>query len=79
MSAYQLDLATLFKLVDAQRTERAMSWVDLSATVGVTPNVFVRMRQGSSNPDANTLVSLLMWLDWAPELALLVRPAGDVR
>jgi hypothetical protein len=39
------------------------------------------MKSGGA-PDAHALGSLLMWLGWAPELALLVResaPAGEQR
>ena len=75
MSAYQLDVPTLFALVDAQRLERGLSWNRLAQSLGLTGNVFTRMAGGSA-PDSHTLVTLLVWLGWvgsSPELALLVR------
>ncbi|MCX5209724.1 hypothetical protein OG689_10560 [Kitasatospora sp. NBC_00240] len=75
MSSHRLDVPTLYALLDAQRAERGLSWTRLGVLVGTTKNVFARMSQGAA-PDAHTLLSLLLWLEWSPELVLLARPAG---
>lgn len=78
MSAYRLDVAALFKVLDEARVAHGLSWRRLAAVVGTTPSAFTRMRHGNA-PDAHLLVSLMLWLEWAPELQLVSRPAGGAR
>ena len=72
MSAYRLDVPTLYALLEAERLERGLSWNRLAKSLGLTSTVFSRMSVGGA-PDAHTLVTLLVWLGWAPEVALLVK------
>lgn len=76
MSAYRLDVPTLYALLDARRLELGLSWFRLGHELGLTSNVFSRMAVSDGAPDSHTLVTLLVWLGWvesSPELALLVR------
>jgi hypothetical protein len=76
-----LEAGVLFRVLDEERAARGLNWVSVGRELGLSPNVFSRMRRGGV-PDAHALGSLLMWLGWAPELALLVRksaPAGEQR
>lgn len=75
MSAYRLDVATLFGVLDEARRTRGLSWRRLAAAVGTTPSAFTRMRHGNA-PDAHLLLSLMLWLEWAPELQLVAQPVG---
>lgn len=75
MSVYRLDVAALFGVLDEARVAQGLSWRRLAVVVGSTPSAFTRMRHGNA-PDAHLLVSLMLWLEWAPELQLLVRPTG---
>lgn len=72
MSRWVLDVTTLHAVVDGQRQERGLSWRQLGRELQVAPVVFRRLAAGSA-PDSHTLGTLLMWLGWAPELALIVR------
>lgn len=72
MARWILDVTVLHQVVDGQREQRGMSWRQLGRDLQVAPVVFRRMRAGRA-PDSHTLGTVLMWLGWAPELALLVR------
>jgi hypothetical protein len=76
-----LDVLVLRQVLDEKRRARGVSWRDVARELDISPCVFTRMKSGGA-PDAHALGSLLMWLGWAPELALLVResaPAGEQR
>jgi hypothetical protein len=76
-----LDVLVLRQVLDEKRRARGVSWRDVARELDISPCVFTRMKSGGA-PDAHALGSLLMWLGWAPELALLVResvPAGERR
>jgi transcriptional regulator with XRE-family HTH domain len=76
VSRWVLDVLVLRQVLDERRRAAGLTWRDLAAEVDVSPNVFSRMRRGGV-PDAHALGSLLMWLGWAPELALLVRESAS--
>lgn len=75
MSAYLLDVPELYRRLDAQRQQRGLAWKDIAAEVGVSPSTFTRMSLGN-RPDADALVTLLVWLDLDNELAILIKPNG---
>jgi transcriptional regulator with XRE-family HTH domain len=73
-----LDVGLLYRLVDERRQAAGLSWRQLAGVLGTSPSSFTRMSHGRA-PEAALLVGLVLWLGWAPELALLVRgadPAG---
>lgn len=70
-SRWVLDVDTLYGVLDEQRQRRGISWSGLSRQLGLSPNVFSRMAAGRA-PDSVNLSLMLLWLGWAPELALLV-------
>lgn len=72
VSRWVLDVQVLYGVLDERRRARGLSWRQLALHLGISPNVFSRMKAGSA-PDAATLGALLVWLGWAPELALIVR------
>jgi len=72
VSRWVLDVDVLFGVLDEQRAARGLNWVTVGEELRLSPNVFSRMRRGGA-PDAHALGTLLMWLGWAPELALIVR------
>jgi hypothetical protein len=79
MPAHRLDIDTLYQLLDTQRQEQDLSWKRLATSLNITSKVFCRMAAGGA-PDAHTLVALVLWLGWAPELSLLQQPrTGGVR
>lgn len=71
MSRWVLDVQVLHGVLDERRAARGLSWRRLAVDLGISPNVFSRMKAGSA-PDSATLGVLLVWLGWAPELALIV-------
>ena len=75
MSAYLLDVPELYRRLDVQRQQRGLTWRQLADQVGVSPSSFSRMADGN-RPDADALVTLLVWLDLDNELAILIKPNG---
>jgi hypothetical protein len=73
-----LDVPVLLELVNGRRVERGLSWWALAQELGVTSSAWTRMRRGRA-PDAHLLLSLLIWLEWAPDLVLLAEPVGAQR
>ncbi|WP_051966502.1 helix-turn-helix transcriptional regulator [Kitasatospora mediocidica] len=72
MSLYVLDVPVLYGRLDAVRVQRGLSWRVLAADLRLSPSTFTQMKAGLA-PDSHTLGTVLMWLGWMPELALLVR------
>jgi len=73
VSRWVLDVGVLYGLLDAHRERLGVSWYRVARDLDLSPNVFSRMARGSV-PDSHALGTLLMWLGWAPELALFVEP-----
>ncbi|QQM45145.1 helix-turn-helix domain-containing protein [Streptomyces liliifuscus] len=73
MSIYQLDVPELRRRLDAQRLERGLTWQQLAALVGVSPSTFSRLAD-DKRPDADALVTLLVWLDLDTDIALMIKP-----
>jgi transcriptional regulator with XRE-family HTH domain len=74
-----LNVPVLYGVLDGKRQAEGLSWNRLAAQLDVGSSAFSRMARGRA-PDSHTLGTLLMWLGWAPELALIVQettPAGD--
>jgi transcriptional regulator with XRE-family HTH domain len=58
---YQLDVISLVEAIDEARQEQGMSWRALARELGLSPSLFTRMFTGG-RPDADSLVTMLMWL-----------------
>ncbi|MFD7016078.1 helix-turn-helix domain-containing protein [Streptomyces sp. NPDC059928] len=73
MTAYQLDVPELRRRLDAARQERGLSWRQLADQLDISASTFSRMASGKC-PDADALVTLLVWLDLDTDLAILIKP-----
>lgn len=73
MSAYLLDVPELRRRLDAQRLERGLTWRQLADLVDVSPSTFSRLAD-DKRPDADALVTLLVWLDLDTDIALMIKP-----
>lgn len=62
MSSHVLDVPELYRRLDTQRQQRGLHWRDIAALVDVSPSTFSRLADGN-RPDADALVTLLVWLD----------------
>lgn len=76
MSGHLLDVPELYRRLDRQRTSRGISWRDLAKQCGLGSSTLSRMAAGK-RPDADALVSLLVWLDLDTDIAVLVKPRGS--
>lgn len=73
MSIYQLDVPELHRRLDQRRRERGLDWKQVAAATGVSASTFSRLADGK-RPDADALVTLLVWLDLDTDIALLIKP-----
>lgn len=73
MSAYLLDVPELYRRLDVRRRERGLTWRDLARLVDVSASTFSRLADGN-RPDADALVSLLVWLDLDTDIAYVIKP-----
>jgi hypothetical protein len=60
LSAYELDVAALHRLLDEQRRERHLSWRAVARECGIPQSSPTRIARGMK-PEADNLVSLLAW------------------
>lgn len=73
MSAYVLDVPELYRHLDERRRERGLTWRQLADVVRVSPSTFSRMTDGRK-PDADALVTLLVWLDLDADVVYFIKP-----
>ncbi|MFJ7297589.1 helix-turn-helix domain-containing protein [Streptomyces collinus] len=73
MSAYQLDVPELRRRLDARRQERGLTWRQLAEQVDISPSMFSRLAD-DKRPDADALVTLLVWLDLDTDIAIMIKP-----
>jgi transcriptional regulator with XRE-family HTH domain len=73
MSAYLLDVPELRRRLDVRRRERGLTWRQIAEQLDVSPSMFSRLADGN-RPDADALVSLLVWLDLDDGLAHVIKP-----
>jgi transcriptional regulator with XRE-family HTH domain len=73
VSTYLLDVAELRRRLDSRRLEQGLTWRQLAALVDVSPSTFSRLADGN-RPDADALVTLLVWLDLDTDIALMIKP-----
>lgn len=75
MSTYLLDVQELHRRLDVQRAQRCLTWREVALQLGLSPSSFSRLADGG-RPDADALVTLLVWLDLDNELAIVIKPNG---
>jgi len=73
VSAYVLDVPELRRRLDERRRQRGLSWRDLAGITGLSSSTFSRLADGH-RPDADALVSLLVWLDLDDGVAHVIKP-----
>jgi transcriptional regulator with XRE-family HTH domain len=73
VSAYLLDVPELHRRIDARRRQQGLSWRQLAARLDLSPSTFSRIADGN-RPDADALVSLLVWLDLDDGIAIMIKP-----
>jgi transcriptional regulator with XRE-family HTH domain len=78
VSGYVLDVAELNRLLDAQRLARGLSWRGVARDCGLSPSTLSRMQDGK-RPDADALVTLLVWLDMDTDVARVIAPKGEAK
>ena len=66
MARYTLHTAALYRAVDTGRGVLGLSWRGLAAELGLNPSTFTRLSQGH-RPDADGLLTILIWLRAPPE------------
>lgn len=76
MSGHRLDVSELYRLLDAQRRARDLSWRDVADQCGISASTLTRLRDGH-RPDADGFVSLIVWLDLDTDIARIVQPRED--
>lgn len=74
MPAYRLDVPELHRRLDVRRKERGQTWKQVARELDVSPSTFSRIADGR-RPDADALVTLLVWLDLDDGVNLLIHPA----
>lgn len=73
MSIYQLDVPELHRRLDQRRREQGLDWKQVAAATGVSASTFSRLAD-DKRPDADALVTLLVWLDLDTDIALIIKP-----
>jgi transcriptional regulator with XRE-family HTH domain len=73
VSAYLLDVPELYRRLDVRRRERGLTWRQIAEQLDVSPSMFSRLADGN-RPDADALVSLLVWLDLDTDIAIMIKP-----
>lgn len=73
MSNWCLDIPELRRRLEARRIERGQTWRQVAVELGLSPSLFSRIAAGL-RPDADALVTLLVWLDMDTDLAIVIKP-----
>lgn len=73
MSSHRLDVAELRRRLDERRIQQGLTWRELAVAVDLSPSMFSRLAVGL-RPDADALVSLLVWLDLDTDVCVMIKP-----
>ncbi|MGW8326507.1 helix-turn-helix domain-containing protein [Streptomyces sp. NPDC055897] len=76
MSVYALDVPELQRRLDARRLREGLSWRQVAQLNGLSSSTLSRLSAGH-RPDADALVSLLVWLDLDTDLAIMIKPGAS--
>ncbi|TXJ78596.1 XRE family transcriptional regulator [Streptomyces lavendulae] len=63
----------LYQRLDTQRQKQGLTWRQLAAITDLSSSTFSRIADGN-RPDADALVTLLVWLDLDTDLAIMIKP-----
>jgi transcriptional regulator with XRE-family HTH domain len=74
---WRLDGPALHKLLDAKRRERGLSWRGVGRDLGVSFTTFSRLLNDDITITADSLVSMLVWLDLDTDIAYMIRPRDE--
>jgi transcriptional regulator with XRE-family HTH domain len=78
MSAYRLDVPTLYAYLDAKRQRNGLSWRAVARETGLASSTLTRIGHGDA-PDAHALLTLITWLGLGRDLApLLTLPEAEL-
>ncbi|MFD9276863.1 helix-turn-helix domain-containing protein [Streptomyces mirabilis] len=69
----RLDVAELHRRLDVRRQQQRLSWRQLAARLDLSPSTLSRLADGK-RPDADALVSLLVWLDLDDGVSYVIKP-----
>jgi transcriptional regulator with XRE-family HTH domain len=75
MARHTLDTAALYRAIDTGRQVMGLSWRGLAANLGLSSSTFTRLAQGH-RPDADGLLTILVWLRASPEVFAVDRWIG---
>ncbi|MFE5368143.1 helix-turn-helix domain-containing protein [Streptomyces mirabilis] len=73
MSTHRLDVAELHRRLDVRRRQQRLSWRQLAARLDLSASTLSRLADGK-RPDADALVSLLVWLDLDDGVNYVIKP-----
>jgi transcriptional regulator with XRE-family HTH domain len=73
VSTHRLDVPELHRRLDQRRREQGLSWRQLAARLDLSASTLSRLADGN-RPDADALVSLLLWLDLDTDIAIMIKP-----
>lgn len=73
MSTHVLDVPELHRRIDQRRQEQALTWRQLASRLDLSASTLSRLTDGH-RPDADALVTLLVWLDLDDAATLVIKP-----
>lgn len=73
MSTYLLDVPELRRRLDERRLQHGLTWRQLADTLDISPSTLSRLAD-DKRPDADALVTLLVWLDLDDGVAHMIKP-----
>ncbi|MFJ6729428.1 helix-turn-helix domain-containing protein [Streptomyces sp. NPDC091281] len=73
MSTYRLDVPELHRRLDAKRRAQGLTWRQVADRLDLSSSTLSRIGDGH-RPDADALVTLLVWLDLDTDLAIMIKP-----
>jgi hypothetical protein len=76
-TSHRVDGPALWRLLDAQRRARGLSWRAVAREAGTsTGSLFTRLQRDDVSLHGDALVSLLVWLRLDADLQEIIRPTG---
>jgi hypothetical protein len=76
VTTHRVNGPALWRLLDAQRQARGLSWRGVARETRTTTNsLFTRLQHDDIGIHGDALVSLLVWLDRADDLRDIIRPS----
>lgn len=73
MSTHVLDVPELHRRIDQRRREQALTWRQLATRLDLSASTLSRLGDGH-RPDADALVTLLVWLDLDDGAVYVIKP-----